>query len=780
MGWKRYSSMLTDKISATMFKTNKAKFGLMELGAKEMRAGNAKAYAEKLDLAVTFWQQIINYIQRENCNLIFRNAACYAWGHDMVSMTYAAFLEIAKIQKEKGELPSLEQLSTMPTVNMFPLQHIYNPKVTSTQVRQNFETHYKEEKVDKVYQKAHEDVMRLINAARRERAIAGGARKKSAKPLPRLVLHFDVNKTIIMGDGVQGVDFEEVFKNAVAEAAYGTVTDRKWAWDGEGISTGPAKHGKISFGEHLKKTYNKKTEKSTRKEILRGSTKEGGQLFHLKEEVDKLCDRMKLPERFRGEDATKIGLKKTYYILPSFFRLIQQLTEEGREFSVIFRTFGTDLPEIISEYNAFCTGAHPMYDFKSPGLCVNDKKIGCIRRDEKDVQMYVGDIDISKYDQKTSNQQFRDQFMKKCEHLKNGKAIYEYFMTVTPGKSFACRDHWQFWNNHEEEPEHGKLMLIDPTDMSVHQIFFDDNITGEENAGIVDVRNVQTNETVPSAEAWNQYMVKAEPILATTNEDYYIEMVQLCEKNRKSYIGRQGKMETSMVPQAPTGNSMSHQDWGLANVSRSASSFMKKSVASTRTMSPKINYNGDNAKEVRRFDDESIRTQSIPQDTQWESHPNVSSSPPAKIEYQYGAETGTGGNVFTPRIAEVVRKFKLKKGDMVKTNQSKNMSWGSNTEGIAPRDQGDWGTITDERFTKALTKSGYPKEVGKVRIDWANGNTVDDGLQHEYETNCKITHVKQLLENDSRRRMAQREFSDRRDSPVMVRLLQEIIDAQDD
>jgi len=31
-----------------------------------------------------------------------------------------------------------------------------------------------------------------------------------------------------------------------------------------------------------------------------------------------------------------------------------------------------------------------------------------------------------------------------------------------------------------------------------------------------------------------------------------------------------------------------------------------------------------------------------------------------------------------------------------------------------------------------------------------------------------------------RRRMAQREFSDRRDSPVMVRLLQEIVDAQDE
>lgn len=33
---------------------------------------------------------------------------------------------------------------------------------------------------------------------------------------------------------------------------------------------------------------------------------------------------------------------------------------------------------------------------------------------------------------------------------------------------------------------------------------------------------------------------------------------------------------------------------------------------------------------------------------------------------------------------------------------------------------------------------------------------------------------------DGRRRMAQREFSSRRDSPVMTRLLEEIIDAQDD
>merc|ERR1711964_769696 len=59
---------------------------------------------------------------------------------------------------------------------------------------------------------------------------------------------------------------------------------------------------------------------------------------------------------------------------------------------------------------------------------------------------------------------------------------------------------------------------------------------------------------------------------------------------------------------------------------------------------------------------------------------------------------------------------------------------------------------------------------------YANGNTV----------NCKIkfSTIRELFKAHpklaaARRRMAQREFSSRRDSPVMVRLLEEIVAAQD-
>ena len=49
-----------------------------------------------------------------------------------------------------------------------------------------------------------------------------------------------------------------------------------------------------------------------------------------------------------------------------FNRMIK-LREMGREFNIIFRTFGIDLPEVLEEFNVFCMGEHPLYpDIKMP------------------------------------------------------------------------------------------------------------------------------------------------------------------------------------------------------------------------------------------------------------------------------------------------------------------------------------------------------------------------------------------------------------------------------
>jgi hypothetical protein len=40
-----------------------------------------------------------------------------------------------------------------------------------------------------------------------------------------------------------------------------------------------------------------------------------------------------------------------YYIVPGFFRMLMTLQKQKRNFSIIFRTYGEDLPKIVKEFN---------------------------------------------------------------------------------------------------------------------------------------------------------------------------------------------------------------------------------------------------------------------------------------------------------------------------------------------------------------------------------------------------------------------------------------------
>merc|ERR1711964_146907 len=80
----------------------------------------------------------------------------------------------------------------------------------------------------------------------------------------------------------------------------------------------------------------------------------------------------------------------------------------------------------------------------------------------------------------------------------------------------------------------------------------------------------------------------------------------------------------------------------------------------------------------------------------------------------------------------------------------------------------------EEGPVSALQLRKILESVGREKVHvWHNTKVPDWKLANQ------VPNLDGLLK-DKRRRMAQREFSSRRDSPVMVRLLQEIIDAQDD
>ena len=51
-----------------------------------------------------------------------------------------------------------------------------------------------------------------------------------------------------------------------------------------------------------------------------------------------------------------------FSVVPAFFRMMLELQAQDRDFAIVFRTFGTDLAEVVApEFNAFCQGSHPQF-----------------------------------------------------------------------------------------------------------------------------------------------------------------------------------------------------------------------------------------------------------------------------------------------------------------------------------------------------------------------------------------------------------------------------------
>lgn len=51
-----------------------------------------------------------------------------------------------------------------------------------------------------------------------------------------------------------------------------------------------------------------------------------------------------------------------HWILPSFFQLLTDLVQEAQEFAIVFRSFGNDLPRVLSAVSrALTEGTHPLF-----------------------------------------------------------------------------------------------------------------------------------------------------------------------------------------------------------------------------------------------------------------------------------------------------------------------------------------------------------------------------------------------------------------------------------
>uniref|UniRef100_A0A8C2ICC5 Si:dkey-32e6.3 n=1 Tax=Cyprinus carpio TaxID=7962 RepID=A0A8C2ICC5_CYPCA len=161
----------------------------------------------------------------------------------------------------------------------------------------------------------------------------------------------------------------------------------------------------------------------------------------------------------KGEDG-----KLYHWILPSFFQMLQDLASQGLEFSILFRTFGSDLPRVLNAVRrAVEQGSHPLFpNLPALKLRVN-VTAGHIKCSSKGATLIRGEDHVSTRD--------------------GERQVYQYLSSAEGLGGF--QDNFDWWAQNTYSILGGKPLWIDPFDHKVQHIFIDDNIRQNDEDTIV-------------------------------------------------------------------------------------------------------------------------------------------------------------------------------------------------------------------------------------------------------------------------------------------------------
>lgn len=188
----------------------------------------------------------------------------------------------------------------------------------------------------------------------------------TAPPKARLCIHFDINKTMIMSDVVSGRSLDETLSSLLSECTWGLCEPKplaeRSAADWVVCHSAPENvapvEGAITLGTYLED--HTLTPKKEQTRIKRAFTSEGNLGHQFLPYQKKLKEALLIDPIVDVSDLHYLS-SRCYHIIPSFFRLVEYLAEQHFEFSILFRTFGSDIANVCDEFNLFCSGKHPAY-----------------------------------------------------------------------------------------------------------------------------------------------------------------------------------------------------------------------------------------------------------------------------------------------------------------------------------------------------------------------------------------------------------------------------------
>lgn len=238
---------------------------------------------------------------------------------------------------------------------------------------------------------------------------------------------------------------------------------------------------------------------------------------------DALQAELRLPEGLTLPGALASVGEGRHFLLPSFLRCVLRLEEEKRDFRIVFRTFGTDIADVISEFNLFCSGNHPCFPGVPPQM---SHRIVNLPHDSGEFYRDDAGFHLSMCNRVKGGVELVQQVhgLAECTSALNAKLFGE-----PKTLSLALRDYYPFWKKSKEADDSGKPLFVEaPKAGAAHHIFFDDNIE-RDRAHIVDARNAASGEPLPFSETQGVYLVKAEPLLAIKDPDYFSKALAAAE-----------------------------------------------------------------------------------------------------------------------------------------------------------------------------------------------------------------------------------------------------------
>lgn len=392
-------------------------------------------------------------------------------------------------------------------------------------------------------------------------------RAAAAAGAPHLVLHFDVNRTVIMLDSATGKGVDEIVSGVVACGAWGG--GRPWELRHPCPSATRPAPDLVSYVEHLEKEHPGREGIPERVRLVACFTEPGQPGARLRGDWERLSDLLRIPASVRGTPAAAAcGLTgESLLLLPSFFEMVLELRRRRRSFTIVFRTFGTDLVAVSQEWNAFCEGRHPMYpaaprfDGSDGGgdyrvnLAAGSDTCGTFYRGADGDALAVGTIAQPKglppglefYDSMEGVRVVRDAPGEVSEMWR-----WLHARTAAPG-ALALRDYYPWWAAHGRRGEAGKRLLLNvagchrgPLAGRRHEMFFDDHIAPT-NAQIVDARY----RLMPARVPWTPYLYgthlcRAEPLESIADPEFFVRKIDEMECSMRRRLRAQMRLRALM------------------------------------------------------------------------------------------------------------------------------------------------------------------------------------------------------------------------------------------